>query len=61
MSSLRTKVDELLTEWSGHYGQSGNVINYLVEFMVDDSYWLRENIRKEDKRLLIELVKELEK
>lgn len=54
------KAYDLFDEWVNEPNYSKRMISFLVEQLVDDTYWLKENISKADKEHLIALAKMLE-
>lgn len=52
---------DLFDEWCNEPKYSKRMINFLVEQLSSDTYWLKENISKVDREILIELGKLLEK
>lgn len=52
---------DLFDEWCNAPNYSKRMINFLVEQLSSDTYWLKENISKVDREILIELGKLLEK
>lgn len=60
MSNFRAAVVDMLDDWSGDHKQAKNLINCLVEFLVEDPYWLNENISVVDRETWIKVSKLLE-
>ncbi len=52
---------DLFDEWVNEPNYSKRMINFLVEQLTSDTYWLKENISKVDKEHLIALAKMLER
>lgn len=52
---------DLFDEWVNEPNYSKRMINFLVEQLTNDTYWLKENISKVDKEHLITLAKLLER
>ena len=55
------KAYDLFDEWVNEPNYSKRMINFLVEQLTSDTYWLKENISKVDKEHLIALSKMLER
>jgi len=58
--NYRERAYDLFDEWVNEHNYSKRMINFLVEQLTSDTYWLKENISKVDRDLLIELGKLLE-
>lgn len=52
------EADKLFSAWSEH--NSKQLINFIVEYLAEDIYWLNSNISKVDKQTLIQIGKHLE-
>lgn len=52
---------DLFDEWVNEPNYSKRMINFLIEQLTSDTYWLKQNIGKADKEHLIALAKMLER
>jgi len=60
MSNFRDAIVDTLDDWSEDHKQAKNLINCLVGFLVEDPYWLNENISVVDRETWIKVSKLLE-
>ena len=51
---------ELFDKWSDE-GGGKQIINFLTNFITEDTFWLNENISRVDRKTLIELGKFLDR
>lgn len=60
--NYRNQVEALLDDWfnSSNGKQSKNIINCLVEFLTEDTYWLNQNISVVDREAFIAAAKNLQ-
>lgn len=49
----RCEVEALLEEWQQNEKQAKNIINCLVEYLFDDTYWLNTNISRVDRETVL--------
>lgn len=55
-----SEASELFDRWSDQ-GTSKQIINFITEYLVGDTFWLNENISKVDREQLVNLGKFLER